>query len=168
MIYVILYLLVIILANLTVFWFGTSVVVINAFLFIGFDFAARDKLHDAWQGKNLWVKMFGLILSGGLLTWIINKDAHMIAVASLIAFSVSSLIDATIYQVLRNKKWFIRINSSNVFGALSDSIIFPTIAFGGFLPSIVFGQFVAKVFGGFLWSIAIQVLKTTQTTDNRF
>ena len=33
-----------------------------------------------------------------------------------------------------------------------NSIVFPTLAFGGFMPVIVLGQFAAKVLGGFLWS----------------
>ena len=48
---------------------------------------------------------------------------------------------------------------SNVFGALVDSLVFPTIAFGGFLPWITLGQFAAKVAGGFLWSLVLGLRK---------
>ena len=35
--------------------------------------------------------------------------------------------------------------------ALSDSIIFPFIAFGHLTFIICFGQFIVKVLGGFVW-----------------
>ena len=53
----------------------------------------------------------------------------------------------------------IKVNGSNIFSAAADSLIFPTIAFGGFMPLIVLGQFAAKVCGGFLWTWAISKFK---------
>lgn len=47
MLYVIMYLVAIVLANLTVAAFGPRMVIVNAFLFIGLDLTARDRLHDA-------------------------------------------------------------------------------------------------------------------------
>ena len=59
--YVALYLVAIVLANLSVAAFGPSVVVFNAFLFIGLDLTARDQLHEAWRNDNLLPKMAALI-----------------------------------------------------------------------------------------------------------
>ena len=50
---IILYLVAIILANLSVAHFGPSVAVVNAFLFIGLDLTARDALHERWHGRHL-------------------------------------------------------------------------------------------------------------------
>ncbi len=36
-----------------------------------------------------------------------------------------------------------------------DSLVFPTIAFGGILWTITLGQFLAKVLGGYVWSLVI-------------
>ena len=152
MLYIGMYLTAAILANLSVAYFGPASTIFNAFVFIGLDLTARDKLHEAWHGKNLWLKMFALIAAGSLISYLLNRNAGMIAVASLAAFGVAGLVDAIVYQFLYNKAWMIKVNGSNVFSALADSLVFPTIAFGGFLPLIVLGQFAAKVTGGFIWS----------------
>lgn len=152
MIYVIMYLLAAVLANLSSAYFGAYASILNAFLFIGLDLTARDKLHDAWQGRYLWVKMFLLIAVGSGISYLLNRNAGMIAIASLAAFGVAGLVDAIVYQNLHDKKWMVRVNGSNIFSAMADSLVFPTIAFGGFLPLIVLGQFAAKVTGGFIWS----------------
>jgi drug/metabolite transporter (DMT)-like permease len=52
--------------------------------------------------------------------------------------------------------WFIKSNGSNVSGALVDSLVFPTIAFGGLMIEIVAMQFLAKVIGGFIWTVLIK------------
>lgn len=152
MLYIGMYLLAAVLANLSSAFFGAYASILNAFLFIGLDLTARDKLHDAWQGKYLWVKMFLLIAVGSGISYLINRNAGMIAVASLAAFGVAGVVDAIVYQFLHDKKWMVKVNGSNIFSALADSLVFPTIAFGGFLPLIVLGQFTAKVTGGFIWS----------------
>lgn len=153
--YVMLYLLAAVLANLSVAYFGPSSTIVNAFLFIGLDLTARDKLHDEWQGRNLWFKMFLLIAAGSIISYLLNRNAGMIAVASLAAFGAAGMVDAFAYQFLHDKKWMVKVNGSNVFSALADSLVFPTIAFGGFLPLIMLGQFAAKVIGGFIWSWVI-------------
>ncbi len=146
------YLLAAVLANLSVAYFGPTSTIVNAFLFIGLDLTARDKLHDAWHGKGLFWKMLLLISVGSGISYLLNKDAGQIAIASLAAFLVAGVVDAVVYQYLYNKEWMVKVNGSNVFSALADSLVFPTIAFGGFLPLIVLGQFAAKVAGGFIWS----------------
>ena len=146
------YLTAAVLANLSTSFFGAYASILNAFLFIGLDLTARDKLHEAWHGRYLWAKMFALIAAGSLISYLLNRNAGMIAVASLAAFGVAGLVDAIVYQYLYDKPWMVKVNGSNIFSALADSLVFPTIAFGGFLPLIVLGQFAAKVTGGFIWS----------------
>jgi uncharacterized PurR-regulated membrane protein YhhQ (DUF165 family) len=48
---------------------------------------------------------------------------------------------------------WLRLNGSNVPSALTDSLVFPTLAFGAFLWPILLGQFAAKVLGGFVCSL---------------
>ena len=146
------------LANLLVAWLGPWFSPINAFVLIGLDLVLRDKLHDRWQGDRLVFRMFGIIAAAGLLSWVINKDAGMIAVASVVSFMVAMTVDALIYQKLKNRPWFQRANGSNIGGAATDSVLFPTIAFGSLMPEIVALQFFAKVAGGFLWSLVIDSL----------
>jgi hypothetical protein len=163
MIYVFLYLAAIILANLSSAHFGPSASIVNAFLFIGLDLTARDRLHEAWDGRGLAWKMGTLIATGSLLSWVINRDAGQIAVASFAAFAAASLVDAVVYQALRKQGYLVKVNGSNVFGAAVDSLVFPTIAFGGFLPWVTLGQFAAKVLGGFVWSLVLRTRRVQVT-----
>lgn len=165
MIYVMMYLAAILAANLLVARFGPVVTVLNAFLFIGLDLTARDRLHDAWHGRRLWLKMAGLIASGAALSYLLNRDAGRIALASLVAFTASGATDAVVYHLLRGRPRWQRINGSNIPTALVDSLAFPTLAFGDFLPAIVVGQFVAKVAGGVLWSVIIRDRAQARSTD---
>jgi hypothetical protein len=146
------------LANLLVAWLGPWFSPINAFVLIGLDLVLRDKLHDRWQGDRLALRMFGIIAAAGVISWVINKDAGMIAVASVVSFMVAMTVDALIYQKLKNLPWWQRANGSNIGGAATDSVFFPTIAFGSLMPEIVALQFAAKVAGGFFWSLIIDSL----------
>lgn len=155
---VVMYLFAIVAANLLVARFGPAMSVINAFIFVGFDLVARDRLHDSWDGKWLVGKMALLIATGSLLSWVLNKNAQQVAVASLVAFATAATVDAIIYAtgVKRGWRWVKRSNASNAAGAAVDSLIFPWVAFGGFSPAITLLQFAAKVGGGVVWSFAIK------------
>lgn len=155
--YVILYLIAIVLANLTIAAFGPSMVIINAFVFIGLDLTARDRLHDAWRGNRLILKTVFLIATGSGISWLLNRDAGAIALASCVAFAAAATIDAVVYHLLGRYPRWLRINGSNIPSALVDSLVFPTLAFGGFLPLIVLGQFLAKVLGGLVWSLVFRL-----------
>jgi queuosine precursor transporter len=154
-IYVVVYLAAIIAANLSVATFGPTSVYVNAFLFIGLTLTTRDRLHEHWQGRHLTLKMGTIILTGGLASWLLNQDAGTIAIASVSAFIVAESVDTLVYHRLRHQPWVAKANGSNLFGALADSIVFPTIAFGSLMPVVVAGQFTAKVVGGFCWVLLI-------------
>jgi hypothetical protein len=147
------YLGAIVLANLTLLYFGPAWSIVNAFLFIGLDLTARDHLHDAWRGRGLLWKMALLIGAGSLISYAFNSAVAQIAIASFVAFSLAAIVDAVIYHFLGGYPRWMRINGSNVPSAAVDSIVFPTLAFGGFLPLITLGQFAAKVLGGAIWSV---------------
>ena len=126
------------------------------FLFIGLDLTARDQLHEAWRGNKLLLKMTTLIAAGSILSYLLNRNAGPIAFASFAAFASAAIVDTIVYQQLGGYPRWLRINGSNVPSALVDSIVFPTLAFGGFLWPIVLGQFLAKTLGGFLWSLVFR------------
>lgn len=151
---VVLYLVAIVAANLFVAWLGPWVTPLTGFVFIGLDITARDGLHDQWNRRGLWWKMGVLIGSGSLLSWLINRGAGRIALASFVAFAVSGGIDAVVYHILRRSPRWKRVNWSNLASASSDSVLFPALAFG-WPPSmeIVYGQATAKVAGGLFWSL---------------
>jgi len=155
--FVILYLVAIILSNLTVTLFGPTVAVLNAFLFIGLDLTARDNLHEAWQGKGLFWKMTLLIVAGSVLSYLLNHASGQIAFASFVAFSATGLVDSIIFHLLRKKPRLIRVNGSNIPSAVVDSLLFTILAFN--LPimwNIVLGQMAAKILGGFCWSFILK------------
>ena len=146
------YILAMVTANLLVSWLGPWFSPINAFLLIGLDLTLRDVMHDRmtrWQ-------MLAVVLAGGAITWGLNPAAANIAVASAVAFTASAAADWLAYTLLRSRPWLVRSNGSNVVGAAVDSLIFPTLAFGGFLPHIVALQFAAKVGGGAVWSFLLR------------
>lgn len=137
-------------ANMSVAMFGPSVTPINAFVFIGLDLALRDLLHTK---INRW-QMLGLIAGTGLLTYVLNPAAGMIAIASAVSFTAAALVDWSIFARMAGS-WMRRSNASNVGGAAIDSLLFPTIAFGALMPHIVLMQFVSKVLGGAFWAFVI-------------
>lgn len=143
-------------ANVIVAKFGPSVSVVTAFLLVGLVITTRDRLHDAWMGRRLRLRMGALIASGGLLSYVIAVDAGRIALASCVAFVVSEAVDAVVYHARLDMPWLRRSNESNVASATVDSVLFPLLAFGAFLPWIIAGQFVAKVAGGFIWSLLMR------------
>lgn len=141
-------------ANLIVAAFGPWVSPINAFILIGLDLALRDWLHvrlKVWQ-------MGALIAATGMLTYVLNPAAGIIAIASAAAFTSAAVVDWSVFAKLRGS-WLFRANGSNVAGAAVDSLIFPTIAFGALMPHIVLMQFAAKVAGGALWAWAISKVR---------
>ena len=127
------------LANLSVAAFGPAISPLNAFLFIGLDLTLRDWLHVRLK---IW-QMGCLILASGLLTLLLNPATGKIALASAIAFTAASIVDWSVFARL-NSSWKIRANLSNTAGALVDSLIFPTIAFGSLIPHIIAMQFWQK------------------------
>jgi uncharacterized PurR-regulated membrane protein YhhQ (DUF165 family) len=148
------FLLAIVLANLTLVHFGPSWVLINAFVFIGLDFVTRDRLADFW-GTTRFAKMLILIAAGGLLSWWVNRGAGHIAFASVVSFCAAELAEASVYHLLRRQPWKDRAPRAAVVAAIVDSILFPTIAFHGFVFTVSFGQFCAKVAGAVVWTWVI-------------
>jgi hypothetical protein len=149
------YLAAIVAANWSVSHWGPKAAVYNAFLLIGLDLVARDRLHDAWAGRWLWPKMAALIAAGSALSyWAFGADGK-IAVASCAAFALATTLDAIIYQAAHRLQWLERSNLSNIGGAAADSIAFQTIAFGWSFP-LIFAQFTAKVAGGLCWSLILK------------
>jgi len=143
-------------ANLVTAWLGPWVTPINGFLFIGLDITSRDALHDAWHRKGLLWKMGLLIATGSILSWLLNRNAGRIALASFVAFAAASIVDGLVYHVLRRRSRFERVNWSNLASGTVDSVIFPALAFG-WPPDmeIVYGMSTAKVAGGLFWSLLL-------------
>lgn len=138
-------------ANYLVFLFGPWWSLVNSFALIGLDFVLRDRLHERF---GLWW-VSALALAAGAISYLLNPAGGMIALASCLSFVLAALGDGVAYQALMRKPWPVKSNASNTVAAGIDSLLFPLIAFGALMPHIVLGQFVAKVGGGFIWSLVI-------------
>ena len=147
---VLFYCIAIVLANYMVSIFGPSITPVNAFVFIGLDLALRNWLN---LQLNKW-QMGAMIFGTGLISYALNDTMQIIAIASAISFTLASLVDWVVFNKITGQ-WIKRANISNTAGALVDSIAFPTIAFGVLMPEIVLLQFLAKVLGGFLWTLLL-------------
>lgn len=145
-----------VLANVLIAIFGPWFSPINAFLLIGLDMVIRDRLHDKWLGNNLVLRMGFLIVVSSLITYVLNPTMMMIAVGSSVAFAGAMAVNTIIYHFVHKYQWMVRSNVSNVGGSLTDSILFPTIAFGVIMPEIILLQFLAKMCGGLVWSYAFK------------
>ena len=156
---VVMYLVAIIAANLIVARFGPSSVLIVGFLLVGLDLTSRDYLHELWHQKNLWPKMLLLIACGSVLSWLLNRGAGQVALASFVAFASAAIIDTITYHLLKGKAFLLKVNGSNVVSSFTDSAIFLTMAFGGFMPLLILAQFGVKVGGGFAWSLVLRRFK---------
>lgn len=147
---IVVYVVSLIIANLVVSVFGPAFIGITAFVMIGLDLALRDWLHF----KLAFKQMGGLIILSGGLTYALNPNAATVAIASAVAFTVAAFADWITFTLLRGS-WLFRANGSNVSGAITDSILFPLLAFGQIMPEMFWQQFIAKVLGGTLWATLI-------------
>lgn len=162
------YLAAIVAANLTTAAWGPEWSIYNAFLLIGLNLSTRDKLQDLW-GQHRFRNMAVLIGVGSALSYaasvwlapdVVPPDVvAKIALASCVAFLVAESLDAVAYYFLRERPWLERSNTSNLVGAALDSAIFVSIAFG-WTWEIIFAQFCAKVAGGFIWSLALERVRS--------
>ena len=148
------YLAAVVAANLLVNHFGPTSAPYIAFGLIGAVLIFRDRFADI-VGVRRVIAQAALIATGALLTYLINQDAAVIAKASVIAFAASEAVEGTLYFAMRQWPWLERAPLSATGGALVDSVLFISIAFGFSFP-IVFAQFCAKVAGAYLWARLIQ------------
>lgn len=137
-------------ANLLITALGAAAAPFVAFVLIGLDLTLRDRLHDAWQGRQLPLRMGLLIGAGAGLSWAINPAAGWVGVASAVAFAAAAGVDGLVYAGLRDRPWTVRANVSNVAGAIVDSVLF--LGLIGAMGPLVLVQIAAKVAGGAVWA----------------
>jgi len=140
-----LYLVSIIIANLFVIWFGIVHVAGLTFpagvVFVGLTFSFRDFVQRYWVYYVCWIWM--LLATG--ITFIFNQQ---VAIASVCAFLVSEGVDWFAFKTLK-MPFRKRIYISNLFSCPLDSLIFVSIAFGWYWPAI-WGQAIIKYASGLL------------------
>lgn len=110
-------------------------------LFAGLSLTARDLLHDIVGTRGLAA---GMAAGAGLSAVLASPG---VAVASVVAFTVSELVDALAYTWLHEGHCLIAVGVSNVAGLVTDSLLFVPLAFGSFaaVPGQVAGKTAATV-----------------------
>lgn len=110
-------------------------------LWAGVTFSLRDLLHECLGGRGV----LGAIAAGAGLSWLLASP--QIAVASVLAFTVSELVGSIVYGRLRAWSVVGAVLGSNLVGLGIDSVLFVPLAFGSFafVPGQILGKTVATV-----------------------
>jgi uncharacterized PurR-regulated membrane protein YhhQ (DUF165 family) len=148
---ILLYLVAFVLANFIVLWFGAKGLIFTAIFLIPFDFIIRCLFHEQWKGKELILKLGGLVSVASLLTYLINHNAINIALGSMFGFISAQIFAGIFYQLNIKRSYFVKVNGSDVVGIICDSIVFQLVAFSVINPNITLSQTLLKVAGGLLW-----------------
>lgn len=141
----------IVISNLVLTHFERDAVYLVGFFIIPFDLITRDILHQRWKDK-IAIRMGGLILGGGLLTWLLVAGSGVIVIASVCAFVSAALTNTLIYHLMLNKRLLIRMQTSSSVAAMVDSFVFITIAFGFDLRMSLI-QMTVKILGTYFWTL---------------
>lgn len=130
-----------------------------ALIFIGCDLSVRDRLHEMWHGSRLWLAMSLLILTGSILSVVVNWSGWGVSAASFLAFAASGFTDVLVYQRLYHLSWWKKVNGSNIASATIDSITFFVLllVFMGWpvVLSLLVLQIGSKMVGGLVWSFIL-------------
>lgn len=117
-------------------------------VFAGTSLTARDLVHDRLGVRGVAV---GIAAGAGLSAVLASPQ---IAVASVVAFTASEIVDALIYTRLRRRSRLGAVAASNMGGLVVDSALFVPLAFGSF--TAVPGQLVGKAVATLLTLAALQ------------
>jgi len=88
-----------------------------------------------------------LVYSAGLASWAIGDLAgwtslEKIAIASVVAFTISETVEALVFTPLRNRNLTVGVALSATVGNALDSYVFLALAFGS--QAFFLGQFIGK------------------------
>jgi uncharacterized PurR-regulated membrane protein YhhQ (DUF165 family) len=136
----ILFLLSIVVANWTVATFGIVPVGFGfegpaAVYIVGLTFTFRDLLHESLGKRYVLIA----ILGGAAISYIVSPQ---FALASGAAFLLSESLDFAIYSPLRERSFLGAVAASNTVGLTLDSVVFLWLAFGSleYLPGQIIGK----------------------------
>ena len=116
---------------------GFGITAPSGVLMVGLALLLRDAVHET-LGKY-WA--LGAIGFGAILSFVL-ADPY-IALASLVAFTVSELSDFAVYSKVRERSRELGVLASGVVGSVIDSVLFLWLAFGSLAH--IEGQIIGKI-----------------------
>jgi len=107
----------------------------------GVALVARDYVHE-YGGLRA---VLATVAAAGVVSWLIADPR--IALASTVALVVSELADTMVYAPLRSRRWRMAVLASSAVGALADTALFLSLAFGlsALTGQAIGGQLLVKV-----------------------
>jgi uncharacterized PurR-regulated membrane protein YhhQ (DUF165 family) len=172
MIWSIIYLAAVLVANYTATWFVPLPVfgaVAVGTLAFGITFTARDYAHRL--GRRYVYTMIAVSALAAAALSAVGAVPPRIIIASVIAIALSETADTEIYQRLLARRWWVRVAGSNAVSVPLDTLFFNAVAFLGVLPTalltqIIFGEIVVKYATGLLAALfRLQWPKNTPRTS---
>ena len=125
-------------------------------------------LRDWMQQLHGLLRTMPLVYAAGLISWGIGDLAgwtslQKIAVASIIAFTISETVEALVFTPIRNRSLTLGVALSGTVGLAIDSWLFLTIAFGslGFFWGQFWGKFEMVALGTILTFLRRRALPVT-------
>ena len=150
LIYAIVYIIAVLLANYTATMFLPlpvfGLVSVGTLIF-GVTFTMRDHVHR--YGRKAVYSMIAVAAVLMVMESVFLAVPWRIIAASFVAIVLAETADTEIYQRLLHRSWFVRVLGSNAVSIPIDSVLFNVLAFAGvfavpMLVAIVFGEIVTK------------------------
>ena len=129
-----------------------------AVLVVGFVLIARDVAHR----RHGWKPIVAAILVGTAISAVMSPQ---LAVASGAAFLFAELADLAVYSKLRARGFTLAVVSSNIVGAVIDSLLFLWLAFGSF--GFLAGQLVGKLWATVLFLVVAGIAALEERSYRR-
>lgn len=127
--------------NLIVYYCGAWVIPITTSVCVAANMMLRDRV---FCGKGLKFSA-AIAAAAGLCTFAINHGALTVAIASFTAVVVGAFVAGWAFKLLKNKVAIEKARPiANTCSAVTDSLIYPTIAFMTFLPLVSVEMFASK------------------------
>lgn len=122
-------------------------------LFFGVTFTQRDRVHRFGR-----VHAYQMILAAALLNLALSVYIGIplrFLLAGFLAILIAEIADTEVYQRFIERRWIVRVATSNAVSIPLDSAVFTAIAFAGtfsvaMMAEIVFADILAKTAVGLL------------------
>ena len=158
-------------------YFGMESILTYAAFTYPITFLITD-LANRKYGKSIARRIVYLgFLTGVLLTLYFSTNFEdlisiRIAIGSGTAFLFAQLLDVSIFDILRKRKWFVAPLTSSLIGSMVDTFLFFSISFyNTAVPwiSLALGDFIVKLLITLLMLIPFKILlKKTMPSEVRF